>query len=162
MLEQTGVPTTEDINEVLPAPARLVQGPVAIFECFQNIPCNPCADACPRGAISIGADINERPRLDESKCNGCGICLAHCPGLSIFVVDCAYNPQEALIKLPYEFLPLPVAGQLADALSRTGETIAPAQVQRVQQNKNKTAVIWVTVPKTQAMNVRGIALRKED
>ena len=162
MLEQTGVPTATDINTVLPASERLCQGPVAIFECFQNIPCNPCVEACPRGAIAIGADINERPQLDESKCNGCGICLAHCPGLSIFVVDYAYSPQEALIKLPNEYLPLPVARQMADALSRTGETVALAQVQRVQQNKNKTNVVWVSVPKTQAMNVRGIAIRKED
>jgi Fe-S-cluster-containing hydrogenase component 2 len=161
MLEQTGVPTPADINSVLPAPERLSHGPVAVFECFQNIPCNPCVEACPRGAISIGSDINERPVLDESKCNGCGICLAHCPGLSIFVVDCSSNTDEALVKLPYEYLPLPVAGQMVNALNRNGEKVALSQVKRVQQNTNKTTIVWVTVPKTLAMDIRGIAIQKE-
>ncbi|WP_425061070.1 Ferredoxin-type protein NapF [Sporomusa carbonis] len=161
MLVQTGIPTVDKVNAIVPSPERLNQGPVAIFECFQNIPCNPCTDACPRKAIQIGADINERPVLDETKCNGCGICLAHCPGLSIFVVDYSYSPDEALLKLPYEFLPLPAIGEPVEALNRQGEVVATAKVKRVQENKNKTTVVWITVPKALAMDVRGIATRKE-
>lgn len=161
MLEQTGIPTTDDITAAAPSQERLAQGPVALFECFQNIPCNPCADACPQGAITIGEDINQRPVLDESKCNGRGICLAHCPGLSIFVVDCSSQDNQALVKLPYEYVPLPEAGQSVNALNRKGETVADAKIKKVQQNKNKTTVVWVTVPKELAMDVRGISLRKE-
>ncbi|SDD40423.1 4Fe-4S dicluster domain-containing protein [Sporomusa acidovorans] len=161
MLEQTGIPTTDKISAVLPVMERLNKGPIAIFECFQNIPCNPCVDACPQGAISIGADINERPVLDESKCNGCGICITHCPGLSIFVIDYAYAPDTALIKLPYEYWPLPATGETVDALNRQGKAVAAAEIVRVQQNKNKTNVVWVSVPKALIMEVRGIALRKE-
>ncbi|SMC56275.1 4Fe-4S dicluster domain-containing protein [Sporomusa malonica] len=161
MLEQTGVPTPTDVSSILPGSERLSHGPIAIFECFQNIPCNPCVEACPRGAISIGLDINERPVLDETKCNGCGICLAHCPGLSIFVIDHSYSTDEALLKLPYEYLPLPKSDQTVDALNRKGEPVAVAQVKRVQQNTNKTTVVWVTVPKTLAMDIRGIAIRRE-
>lgn len=161
MLIQTGIPSPDEIKETLPSPERLEQGPAAIFECFQNIPCNPCVDACPQGAISIGDDINNRPVLDEGKCNGCGICLAHCPGLSIFVVDYSYSPNEALLKLPYEYLPLPLPGQQVSALNRKGQAIATAQVKRVQQNKNKTTVLWLVVPKNLAMDIRGIATPKE-
>ncbi len=161
MLEQTGIPTLNELNASAPSKERLAQGPVALFECFQNIPCNPCADACPQGAISIGSDINERPVLDETKCNGCGICLAHCPGLSIFVVDCSVNDDQALVKLPYEYVPLPEAGQQVHALNREGQIVASAYVKKVQVNKNKTTVVWVNVPKALAMDVRGISIPKE-
>ncbi|QJW44353.1 hypothetical protein HA075_22045 [bacterium BFN5] len=50
-----------------------LSGPTAIFECLQPIPCNPCADACPRGAITV-KEINDCPTLDKERCNGCGIC----------------------------------------------------------------------------------------
>ena len=32
-----------------------------VIECTQNIPCNPCQDACPKGCISIGANITSLP-----------------------------------------------------------------------------------------------------
>jgi Fe-S-cluster-containing hydrogenase component 2 len=161
MLEQTGIPTPGDILAATPSEERLAKGPVALFECFQNIPCNPCVDACPQGAITIGEDINQRPVLDETKCNGCGICLAHCPGLSIFVVDCSSPDGQALVKLPYEYVPLPEIGQTVNALNRQGETVSAAQIKKVQQNKNKTTVIWIAVPKELAMDVRGISIKEE-
>lgn len=135
-------------------------GPKAIFECLQPIPCNPCADACPRGAITV-KEINDCPVLDEEKCNGCGICMTHCPGLSIFVVDVHYNTAEALVKIPYEFFPLPCQGELVDALNRQGERIGTAKVERVQKSPNKTNIIWLAVARELAMEVRNLRLRKE-
>ena len=32
-----------------------------VIECTQNIPCNPCQDACPKKCISIGANITSLP-----------------------------------------------------------------------------------------------------
>ena len=32
-----------------------------VMECTQNIPCNPCQDACAKGCISIGANITSLP-----------------------------------------------------------------------------------------------------
>ena len=61
MLAVDGIPTNEDLRAVLPEPGRLKQGPVAVIECFQQIPCNPCAEACPRGAITMPGSISERP-----------------------------------------------------------------------------------------------------
>ena len=106
MLSTTGIPDKEQIAAVLPCEARKKEGAVAIIECYQEIPCNPCADACLRGAITVDP-IHERPKLDAEKCNGCGICLTHCPGLAIVVTDYQYSETEALLKLPYEFSPLP-------------------------------------------------------
>nr|WP_092068107.1 4Fe-4S binding protein [Dendrosporobacter quercicolus]NSL46945.1 4Fe-4S binding protein [Dendrosporobacter quercicolus DSM 1736]SDL70067.1 4Fe-4S binding domain-containing protein [Dendrosporobacter quercicolus] len=143
-----------------PVKPGAVPGPTAVFECLQPIPCNPCADACPRGAIAV-KDINDCPVLNEEKCNGCGICMTHCPGLSIFVVDVHYAAAEALVKIPYEFTPLPQQAELVEALNRQGECIGLARVIRVQTSPNKTNIIWLAVPKELAMEVRNLRLRKE-
>jgi Pyruvate/2-oxoacid:ferredoxin oxidoreductase delta subunit len=40
-------------------------------------PCERCVDWCPEpGAIALGADTI--PRVDETKCTGCGACAEHC------------------------------------------------------------------------------------
>ena len=38
----------------IPSEERMKLGPVACIECLQQIPCNPCEEACPRGAITVG------------------------------------------------------------------------------------------------------------
>lgn len=161
MLAVNGIPTTEDLRAVLPADERLKQGPVAVIECFQQIPCNPCTEACPRGAITMPGSISERPVFDESKCNGCGLCVTRCPGLAIFVVDYDWSPVAALLKIPYEFAPLPEPGEVVEAIDRAGKSVGAATVQRVQQQANRTTVLWLAVDKTVAMDVRNIRWRKE-
>ena len=113
MLIQTGIPDKEAIEAVTPDETRFLKGAVAIAECFQKIPCNPCTKACVKKAIHIEPDINETPKIDFDVCNGCGACMLKCPGLAIFIVDKTYSSTEALIKLPFEFLPLPKKGELA-------------------------------------------------
>lgn len=147
------------INQ-MPSEERFAKGPVALFECFQQIPCNPCAEACPQGAITV-QEINDCPILDVERCNGCGICMTHCPGLSIFVVDYTYAANQVLLKIPYEFSPLPLADEVLDILNRLGECVGTGQVLRVQQSPNKTHVIWLAVPRELAMEVRSIRLRRE-
>lgn len=158
MLINTGIPTKEDLAKVDPSAERLAQGPVAIVECFQEIPCNPCVDACKRNAITIEGDINGLPIVDFTKCNGCGVCIAHCPGLAIFVIDKTYSESHAIVRLPYEFVPLPEKGQLATALNRAGEELGDFEVVRVISGgaKNKTTTIWLAVPQDLAMEVRSI------
>lgn len=161
MLEKDGIPSPADLAEVMPRAERLQQGPVAIIECFQGIPCNPCADACPRGAITMPGSISDRPTFDEFKCNGCGICVTRCPGLAIFIVDLSYNAQEALLKIPYEFSPLPDIGEELAALDRAGTETGTARVIRVQKQENKTTVLWLAVPKEEALEVRNIRRKME-
>ncbi len=122
MLQVTGIPTKEDVAKVTPPLARLQKGPCAVIECFQKIPCNPCATSCPFGAIERGNDINELPVINWDICTGCGICVVNCPGLAIFVVDLS-QPDKAVVKLPYEFLPLPKVGETVTAIRRDGTTL---------------------------------------
>ncbi len=157
-LIRTGLPSAEDLERVRPSAERLTHGAVAVLECFQRIPCDPCASSCHHGAIAAFADINDLPSMDAERCNGCGLCVARCPGLAIFIVDEHHAPGEALIKLAYEFLPLPARDQVVTALDRAGREVGQARVVRVQRPKEKTdtPVVWITVPKDLAWTVRHI------
>ncbi|NLC77555.1 MAG: 4Fe-4S binding protein [Clostridia bacterium] len=156
MLERTGVPVKEQLDRVQPPPGH--EGPMAVIECFQEIPCNPCSEACTRGAIASFTDINNPPVLIREKCNGCGNCMFRCPGLAIFVIDESYSDTETLVKIPYEYLPLPEEGTPVTALDREGKPVGLARVIKVQQGKamDRTAIIWLAVPKGLGMTVRSI------
>jgi len=156
MLERTGIPTDDDLEKVIPDKKRFTQGPVVIIECFQKIPCDPCAISCKLGAIKPFKDINDLPQVDFDKCTGCGICISSCPGLAIFVIDVSYSEEKSLIKLPHEMLPLPEKGEDVYALDRAGGILGKAKVARVLKIKNKTHIISLEVPKSMAMKVRSI------
>ena len=163
MLEKTGIPTQAEIDSVFPCEKRLLKGPVAIIECFQPIPCDPCATACPRGAILPFKDINDRPDIDNDKCIGCIICMTRCPGLAIMVVDMTWSDDRALIKMPYEFRPLPEKGETVQALDREGKVVALAEVAQVQNNKNmnKVPIVSIIVDKELVKIVRNIRVLQE-
>jgi len=158
MLAETGIPTKEDVLKVSPPDARFAKGPVAIVECFQEIPCNPCVDACNLKAIVKERDLNDLPIVDFDKCTGCGLCITQCPGLAIFVVDKTYSATHAIVRIPYEYIPIPEKGQWVCGLDRAGEERGWFEVTRVMpgKGKNKTTVIWLAVPQDLAMEVRNI------
>ncbi len=156
MLERTGIPTDDDLEKVIPDKKRLAKGPVVIIECFQKIPCDPCAISCKLGAIKPFKDINDLPIVDFDECTGCGICISSCPGLAVFVIDMNYSDEKSLIKLPHEMLPLPEKGENVYALDRAGSILGKVKVIRVLKIKNKTNIISLEVPKSMVMKVRSI------
>lgn len=161
MLEKTGVPTADQIKKIAPTAERLKQGPVAVVECFQEIPCDPCQYACRHEAIKVFKDINDLPVIDHELCNGCGVCISQCPGLAIFVVDDSYGENEGLVKMPYEYLPLPRAGEIVTGLDTEGREVCSARVVKVQNTRtmDRTPVVTLAVPRDQVMRVRSF-LRK--
>jgi Fe-S-cluster-containing hydrogenase component 2 len=162
-LARDGVPALEDLEAVVPCAERLMSRAVAVVECFQQIPCDPCADACRHGAIKPLAGINDLPVLDEDLCDGCGLCIAKCPGQAVFVVDETYSLDEALVMLPYEFLPLPEVGEVVCAFGRDGCQVGLARVVKVRKGRSldRTAIISVAVPLDLAMTARHIKPRRE-
>lgn len=163
----TGIPSEEELKASfgLPSAARRAKGRVALIECVQGIPCNPCQDACRFHAIEIGDVITSLPVLHEDLCTGCGQCVAKCPGQAIVVVNDVLNETEASIDFPYEYLPLPVAGMEVDAVSRAGEVLCRGRILRVIMTKDyaRTAVVSMAIPKEFINEVRGMKrLPKED
>ena len=158
MLIADGIPTKDDLAMVMPSDERLARGPLAILECLQEIPCNPCVKACKQGAITMPCDINHLPVLNAELCNGCGVCISFCPGLAIFVVDKTWSEERALVKLPFEYVPVPQTGQYAAGLNRAGEELGWFEVVRVVTGgkKNMTYTLSLAVPQDLAMEVRNI------
>ncbi|MDR2163892.1 MAG: FAD-dependent oxidoreductase [Clostridiales Family XIII bacterium] len=120
-----------------------------IIECTQNIPCDPCQDACPRGCIVVGEDITDLPRLDiGKKCTGCALCVGACSGQAIFLIDDSLGDGYGTVGLPYEFLPLPSPGDPGKALGRDGEVVCDASVVEVRDSKamDKTPMLVMKVP----------------
>ena len=110
----------------LPSKEKLEKGAVVIVECTEDIPCDPCVVSCKKGAITIES-LSAAPEVDYEKCTGCGLCVAACPGLAIFVVDNS-REDKALVYIPYEMLPVPQKGDKGDALDRSGKRIGTAEV----------------------------------
>lgn len=151
-----GVLRQEQVDGVVPPPERLKRGPVIVIECVENIPCNPCVDACPKGVIHIDGDMNGTPVCDFETCDGCGVCVSACPGLAIFVLDMSLEGDDATVSIPYEYLPLPSVGDTVVTLSREGEVLGSGTVKRVLNSKalDRTPIVTLTVPKSEAMSVR--------
>ena len=133
------------------------KGGYVVIECPKRIPCNPCYTSCPTGAVLPFEDINDTPKIDYSKCTGCGICVSRCPGLACFVIDMTYAEDKAVIKLPYELLPLPEKGQTVKCLGRDGSELADGEVLAVAEpSKDKTYVVSVVIPKDKYDEIRAI------
>ncbi len=162
----SGIPSAQELAAIpgIAGPERFEQGPVAVIECVQEIPCNPCEKACPFGAITVGQPITALPVLDEEKCTGCGVCLAKCPGLAIFRVHKNYTEDTALVEFPFEYLPLPREGDTVACGGRDGAYVCDGKVLKINQSKawDGTTLVAVAVPKQYYMTVRTIGKKKED
>jgi Fe-S-cluster-containing hydrogenase component 2 len=156
---ESGVLTEERPGAVKPPEAlwREHKGGLVVVECPQRIPCNPCNTSCPTGAIRRFEDINDLPSIDYEKCTGCALCVSKCPGLACFVIDITRGNGLALIKMPYEMLPVPQKGHIVKCLGRTGEIACEGRVEDVVEPlKDRTKVVHVTVPLDMANDVRAI------
>ena len=128
-----------------------------VIECTQNIPCNPCQDACKFGCIKIGKKITSLPAVDNNvDCKNCGMCVASCSGQAIFLIDEEYDESSATVCLPYELYPLPNIGDKGKGLDRSGKEICDAEVVDVKTSPayDKTALLVMKVPKEMAMKAR--------
>ncbi|MFB6291016.1 MAG: 4Fe-4S binding protein [Candidatus Bipolaricaulia bacterium] len=139
-----------------PPEEKMSDGPVAVIECPQKIPCNPCKESCPVGAIEMES-LNGIPSVNFDKCTGCSLCVESCPGLAIFTIDCSLE-AGCKVTLPYEFK-LPSIGEEVLGLNRKGEPVTEVKVKDVKtrkESKSDTPTVTVKVQKDHAMDVRNI------
>lgn len=144
-LKKTGAPSLKELKSTpgFPPEEALKQGPLAVIECVQEIPCNPCETACPKGAIEVGRPITRLPVLLAEKCQGCGLCVAACPGLAVYIMDYTYEAERALISFAFEYLPLPARGETVTMINRLGEPVCPGEIVRINRSRrnDRTTVI---------------------
>jgi len=158
-LFNSGILVEEMPGAVLPPKAdwEAKKNGYVIIECPQRIPCNPCATSCPTGAVIPFEDINDTPRIDYAKCTGCALCVAKCPGLACFVIDLTYGEDKAIIKLPYELVPVPQKGDTVQCLDREGNVASDGEVHMVAEPlKDQTIVVSVIIPKDKVHEIRAI------
>ncbi|MDR2588319.1 MAG: 4Fe-4S binding protein [Spirochaetales bacterium] len=159
-IQFTGIASQEELSASpgVPTEERFEKGPVAVIECVQEIPCNPCEHSCSSGAIFVGEPITRLPVLDAAKCIGCGECLASCPGLAIFWVHKNYTDSTSLVEFPYEYLPLPKEGSIVPCGGRDGAFISEGRVVKIKKTRQSdgTTLVRVEVPKDYFMDIRTI------
>ncbi len=147
------------MNNTVPS-ERKKRNPYVVIECPERIPCNPCVDACPNGAIMIKGSIIELPQVDYERCTGCLLCIPKCPGLAIFVID--ERPQDySIVYIPYEFLPIPKKGDKGVGLDREGRERCGVEIVKVLASPkfDRCVIVGISVPKGLEQEIRFFRLK---
>jgi Fe-S-cluster-containing hydrogenase component 2/bacterioferritin-associated ferredoxin len=140
---------------------KAVKGPVAVVDCREEIPCNPCEDACRNGAIVVGEDICAPPRFEPRDCNGCGRCVALCPGMAVFLLDRSTGNGMARVTIPYEMREEMIVGEEALVVDEEGKPLGEGKIIGVKRmgKTDKTALVTLEVPEEWSLKVRGVRNR---
>ncbi len=136
-----------------------------VIRCAQEIPCNPCTEACVLQSIKMKEDtMMGRPQF-EGNCLGCARCVAICPGLAITLVDKNYDPlkKTARVILPWEMPKGSIAiGQQITTTGMEGDVVGKGTIIAMKQSEwqNKRTLVSVEIPYAQADQVAGIQIKK--
>lgn len=146
-----------------PIPPGLDRYPV--LRCAQEIPCNPCATVCKRGAIElVGDPLRGVPRF-TGDCTGCAKCVAVCPGLAITLVDRTPGPERAVVTVPFEMdAALAAPGTEVLACDADGTPIGRFPVVAVRRRtwQDRTALVEIEANGTAADAIAGIRVQDPD
>jgi glycine/D-amino acid oxidase-like deaminating enzyme/thioredoxin reductase/Fe-S-cluster-containing hydrogenase component 2/bacterioferritin-associated ferredoxin len=128
---------TRVLDEPLkPSTERAFDKPFVLMDCLHGFACNPCAFACPYGAITKSS-TSTAPHIDFDKCIGCMKCVSQCPGLAIF----GYNLKKDWLFLPIEYDV--EEGKDVFLIDNQGEKLGSGVIEKILKKPNKTHVARV-------------------
>jgi len=134
---------------------RMHEKGFVLIDCLYGFACNPCAFACPHGAITKSS-TSTVPEIDFGKCIGCMDCVYQCPGLAIF----GYNLKKDWLFLPIEY---EVAEKSECYLvDNFGKKLGEGIVDKVLRKPNKTNIARVrslTLHGEELSHVRGFIVK---
>ena len=124
---QRGYLTRKELEDLGVFPPREIieSKRVAIIECVEDIPCNPCEAACSFNVIHKES-FTKPGKVDWENCNGCAACVAACPGQSVFLQQ--IKDGKGYVTMPYELLPEPRIGSKVALLDRAGEDVGEGRI----------------------------------
>jgi sarcosine oxidase subunit alpha len=138
-----------------------------VIRCSQQIPCNPCSEVCPRGAIRMREGLlAELPVFEGELCLGCAECVLRCPGLAIVLVDEGFDRERrrALLTLPFELGERELAcGEEVDTVGVEGEPVGAGTVVALRDGaaQDRRLLLLVEVPFEDRLRVAGVRRRAE-
>ena len=139
-------------------------GVYPVIRCVEEIPCNPCTEACVRNSIEIrDGNIMIQPEF-EGDCIGCAQCVAACPGLAIVLVDERADParRTALITLPMELSGGTLKpGEKIVTVGFNGETVGIGTVKAIKRSpkNDRRSLVLVEVPYGDRHKVAGFKVQ---
>ncbi len=151
--------------ESKPFTAEDSEAPVyPLIRCMQEIPCNPCIEACPNKCITMPGSILSLPEYGD-QCIGCGECVLACPGLAINLVINDYDPdrEKSLLVMPYEFvndiIPL---GREVTTTDMEGNVVGKGKViaYKERESQNSRRLLLLEVPYEHKLQVAGFMIRE--
>jgi NADPH-dependent 2,4-dienoyl-CoA reductase/sulfur reductase-like enzyme/Fe-S-cluster-containing hydrogenase component 2 len=149
-------------GEVYPKkPVTLTGSFTPVLHCTEEIPCNPCASACPSGGIKLGDRLGSIMDLPvfTGDCTACKLCVAICPGLAITMAKINGDGTAEVI-LPYEFDPDFETGGNVTLMDQEGNVLGSAEVLDVKRNrKHKTNLVHVKTVEKHAALAAGIRVQ---
>ena len=163
------------MEELRSKPGQTIQArPVAlplrvypVIRCYQEIPCNPCTQVCPRHSITLqGPSITSLPAF-EGECTGCGRCVSVCPGLAISLVIEDYDPEKrlALVVLPSELdSTLLLPGSSVTTTDSEGNPLGRAKIVAVKRSPllDHRDLLMLQVPYDQRLEVAGFQVQQPE
>ena len=136
-----------------------------VIRCVQEIPCNPCTEACVLQSIKIKeSSMMGRPQF-EGDCLGCCRCVSICPGLAITLVDKGYDKTKktARVIIPWELPDGAIKlGQKVTTTGMEGEIIGKGNVIAIKESEwqDRRRLVSLEVPYKEVDLVAGIRLKK--